>query len=198
MKTLSFILSAAVLTFCSCDKEKVEEAKTKTAEAGKAVGELAKDTGSKVYEKGKELAKDAAEKLKGAKNAISEKSSPALDTFKAKIGGYSESLKQMEGKAGDDPAKAKQMLENTVTKLKAISADGVPSDLKEAFENYQGAMSRLLTAMKPSPTEAAAFEEWVKVNADKLHALEQDTAGAAKLFKEAAARHGLTGLNLGD
>lgn len=201
MKSHALLIAAAAFAFTACDGEKVKEAKEKTADAAKSLGEAAKEMGGKAMEKGKELGAKAGEKLKGATEAakavLAEKGGPALEGFKAKMGGLSEWFKNAKGQAGEDPAKAHQLMTEMMNKVKSISPEGLPPDLKSAFERYQGAMHRVQDISKTLPTDAAGAEEWYKANADKLGALEGDVLGAFKLLKEAAAKHGLTGLDLG-
>jgi len=204
MKT-SPLLAAAAFLFTACDEQKVEDAKTKTAAAAESIGELAKDSGSKVLEKGskalekgKELSKTAGEKLKEVKDAVVAKSSPAVEAFKARINGFSETMKGMEGQAGDDPAKAKEMLTSLMQKLNSIPTEGVPPDLAEAFRNYHANVRRILEMSLSVPADPTQAEQWQKDHANELHKIEQDSTAALKALKEAAARHGITGLNLGE
>ncbi len=195
------LLLAAAFVFTACDGEKVKEAKEKTTEAAKSLGEAAKEMGGKAMEKGKEYGAKAGEKLKGATEAakavLADKGGPALEGFKAKMGGLSEWFKNAKGQAGEDPAKAHQLMSEMMGKVKSISPEGLPPDLKSAFERYQGAMNRVQDISKSLPTDQAGAEQWYKTNADKLGALENDVLGAFKVLKEAAAKHGLTGLDLG-
>jgi len=206
------LLLAAAFVFTACDGEKVKEAKEKTTEAAKSLGEAAKEMGGKAMEKGKEmggklvaeskeLGAKAGDKLKGATEAakavLADKGGPALESFKAKMGGLSEWFKNAKGQAGEDPAKAHQLMSEMMGKVKSISPEGLPPDLKSAFERYQGAMNRVQDISKSLPTDQAGAEQWYKTNADKLGALENDVLGAFKVLKEAAAKHGLTGLDLG-
>lgn len=201
MKSPLLVLTAAVFALTSCDGEKVQEAKKETAEAAKALGEAAKEASDKALEKGKELSHTAGEKIKSAAGAakavIDEKGGPALESFKAKMGGLSEWFKNSKGQAGEDPAKAHQLMNEMMTKVKGMSSDGLPGDLKNAFDRYQGAMTRVQEMSKSLPTDQAGAEAWYRDNADKLRALENETIAALKLLKEAAAKHGMTGLDLG-
>src|SRR5688572_29982042 len=121
MKPTFIILTAAIITLAACDGEKVQEAKKETAEAATATVEASKEVIGKIPDKTKAGLKAAGEKFKAAKEAIAEKSGPALETFKAKMGGFSELMKGMKGQADDDPAKAKQMMDAAMAKLKTIS-----------------------------------------------------------------------------
>lgn len=201
MKSPLLVLTAAVFALTACDGEKVQEAKKETAEAAKALGEAAKEASDKALEKGKELSHTAGEKIKSAAGAakavIDEKGGPALESFKAKMGGLSEWFKNSKGQAGEDPAKAHQLMNEMMTKVKGMSSDGLPGDLKNAFDRYQGAMTRVQEMSKSLPTDQAGAEAWYRDNADKLRALENETIAALKLLKEAAAKHGMTGLDLG-
>lgn len=197
MKTAP-ILAAAAILFTACDEQKVEDAKTKTADAAKSIGELAKDTGGKALEKGRELTKTAGEKLKEVKEAVVAKSSPAVESFKARINGFSEMMKGMEGQAGDDPAKAKEMLTSLMQKLNSIPTEGVPPDLAKAFGEYHTNVRRILELSLSVPADPKAAEQWQMDHANELHKIEQDSTAALKALKEAAARHGITGLNLGE
>ena len=107
-------------------------------------------------------------------------------------------IKGMEGKAGDDPAKAKEMMGTVVTKLNSISAEGVPADLQTAFHNYQTSMTRVLEYAKQIPSDPAAAKQWELEHTDEGHKLEKEATAALKALKEAAAKHGLTGLDLGE
>jgi hypothetical protein len=198
MKPLLPLALAAAFTFTACDQEKTEDAKTKTVEAAKSVGELAKDTAGKAVEKTKEGAKNLGEKLKGMKEAVSGKGTPALEAFKTRLSGFSEMMRGMEGKADDNPAKAKEMMNQLMAKLGTISTEGVPPDLSAAFRDYHTAMRRVLTLSLTVPADGAAAEQWQKEHAEELHQLEKDSMAALKALKEAAAKHGLTGLNLGE
>lgn len=201
MKSPLLVLTAAVFALTACDGEKVQEARKETAEAAKALGEAAKEASDKALEKGKELSHTAGEKIKSAAGAakavIDEKGGPALESFKAKMGGLSEWFKNSKGQAGEDPAKAHQLMNEMMTKVKGMSSDGLPGDLKNAFDRYQGAMTRVQEMSKSLPTDQAGAEAWYRDNADKLRALENETIAALKLLKEAAAKHGMTGLDLG-
>jgi|GEM_PF-4528920 len=198
MKPHVIILTAAVFTLAACDGEKVQEAKKETVEAAKATADASKEVGGKILDKTKEGLKAAGEKLKAAKDVIAEKSGPALESFKAKMGGFSELMKGMKGQADDDPAKAKQMMDAAMAKLNTISAEGVPGDLKTAFKNYQTAMARVLDYAKRVPANPAEASQWEVDHAQELRQLEIDSTAALKALKEAAARHGLTGLDLGE
>jgi hypothetical protein len=82
--------------------------------------------------------------------------------------------------------------------VKAISAEGLPEDLKAALLRYQAAMGKVLEIVKTMPKDKEARQKWEVQILDKLKPLQDDIAGASKLLKEAAAKHGLTGLDLGD
>lgn len=197
MKSHLIILTAANFTLAACDGEKVQEAKKETAEAATATVEAGKEAGGKI-DKTKNGLKVAAEKVKAAKEVFAEKGGPALESFKAKMGGFSEMIKSMEGQAGDNPAKAKQLMDTVMAKLKSISADGVPPDLKTAFHNYQVAMGRVFEYAKRIPEDPAAAKQWELEHTEEGHRLERESTAALKALKEAAARHGLTGLDLGE
>jgi hypothetical protein len=195
------LITAAAFVFAACDGEKVQDAKKESAEAAKSIGEAAKEMTGKAMEKGNELSKAAGDKLKSAteaaKELVKEKGGPAMDSFKAKMGGLSEWFKQAKGQAGEDPAKAHELMGEMMTKVNSISAEGLPDDLKSAFEGYQATMLKVQEISKSLPKDAAGAEAWYRDNADRLRALENDTIVALKRFKEAAAKHGLTGLDLG-
>ncbi len=197
MKTALLLLPAALL-FTACDEQKVEDAKTKTADAAKSIGELAKDSTGKALEKGKEWTQAAGEKIKQVKEVVVEKSSPALESFKARINGFSETMKGMKGQAGDDPAKAKQMLTALMQKLNSIPTDGVPPDLADAFTKYHANVRRILELSLSVPSDPKAAEQWQMDHADELLQIEKDSTAALKELKESAARHGITGLDLGE
>lgn len=197
MKTAP-IIAAAAFIFTACDEKKAEDAKTKTAEAAKSIGELAKDSGAKALEKTKELTQTAGEKLKEVKEAVAAKSSPALESFKARINGFSETMKGMKGQAGDDPAKAKQMLTSLMQKLNSIPTDGLPPDLAEAFRNYHANVRRILELSLSVPADEKAAEQWQMDHAEEMLQIEKDSTAALKALKEASARHGITGLDLGE
>lgn len=201
MKLRITILSAAAITLAACDGEKVQEAKKEGAEAAKAIGEATKEMTAKGVEKAKEMSKSAGDKIKSmtesAKEVISEKGGPAMESFKAKMGGLSEWFKSARGRAGDDPVKAHQMMGEMMSRVKGISGEGLPPDLKTAFERYQGAMTRVQEVSRTMPTDNAGAEAWYRDNADKLATLEKEVLAAFKGLKEAAASHGLTNLDLG-
>jgi hypothetical protein len=203
MKVHPYILTAALFMLAACDGEKVKEAEKKTGEAAVAVGEAAKEVGGKVADSAQVGVKTAGQKVKevagAAKEILQTKGGPALESFKAKVGGVSEWFKKSKGQNGEDPdpAKAQAAMTELMTKLKGISAEGLPEDLRSSFQRYQGAMDRVQAITAAIPKQKAAAEAWYVQNADKLQALEKDIVAAAKSFKEAAARHGLTGLQLG-
>lgn len=215
MKRRLTIISAAIFILTSCDGEKVQEAKKEGAEAVKATGEAAKEMTAKGMEKAKEIGKATADKLKSAAEAAKEaingkkssadavkatingNGSPALEKFKAKMGGLSEWFKSARGKAGEDPVKAHQMMGEMMTRVKSISGEGLPPDLKSAFERYQVAMTRVQEVSRSMPTDGPGAEAWYRDNADKLATLEKEVLGAFRNLKEAAANHGLTNLDLG-
>lgn len=198
MKTFPVILAVSIFAFAACDGEKVDDAKKQSAEAAKSLGDAAKEIGGKMKEKTVELGKAAGEKIKEASVAIGEKGGPALEGFKTGMSGFSEWLRGMKGKAGDNPAAAQGIFGEMGKKLKLISTQGVPPDLKNAFNGYQNSIGRLQAMVRTMPADPAAAQEWVKEKADPLRALELDTTGALKIFKETAARYGLTGLDLGE
>lgn len=195
---LPLTLTAAALSFTACDKEKVDDAKTKTVEAAKSAGEVVKDTTGKVLEKSGDLLQKAGEKLKGAKEALATKGSPALESFKARMHGFSETMKGMKGLETQDAAKAKDMLNQLVTKLNGISTDGVPADLSSAFKDYASAMNRVLKLSAGAPTDPTAAAKWQEDHAAELLQLEKDSTAALKALKEAAAKHGMPNLHLGE
>ncbi len=201
MKLPHLILSAAVFTFAACDGEKVQEAKKESTEAAKSIGEAVKEVGGKAVEKSKELGKTAVEKGKeikeAAKTLIGEKGGPAMEAFKAKMGGLSEWFKKSNGQAGQDPGKAHQMMGELMARMKSISTEGLPEDLKGAFQGMQASMGRIQEMSRSLPTDEAGAEAWYKDNADKLRTLEKEFLNAGKKLKETAAKHGITGLNLG-
>lgn len=201
MKTRVLLIAAGAFAFTSCDGEKAQEAKQKTVDAAKAIGEATKEVTGKAVEKTKELTAQAGEKLKSAteaaKTVIADKGGPALEAFKARMSGLSEWFKGAKGQAGEDPAKAHQLMGEMMNKVKSIPSEGLPPELKSAFERYQGAMSRVQEISKTMPADEAGAEKWFMDNADKLGALEKDVLGAFKVLKEAAAAHGITGLDLG-
>lgn len=198
MKPHLIIFTATLFTLAACDGEKVQEAKKETAEAAKATAEAGKEVGGKILDKTKQGLKAAGEKLKAAKEAIVEKGGPALESFKVKMGGFSEMIKGMEGQAGTEPAKAKEMMDAAMTKLKSISTEGVPADLKTAFHNYRTAMARVFEYAKRIPADPAAAKQWEVDHADEGLQIERESTAALKALKEACARYGLTGLDLGE
>lgn len=191
-------LCTAVFVLTSCDQEKVEDAKVKTAEAAKSVGDLAKDTAGKALEKGKQLTKAAGDKYNQVKDVVVAKGTPALESFKARLNGFSETMKGMKGQAGEDPAKAKEMMTALMAKLNAIPTEGVPPDLSTAFRGYHANMRRILEMSQSVPADPVAGKKWLEDHAQEMLRLEQDSTKALKDLKEAAARHGLTGLDLGE
>jgi hypothetical protein len=195
---LAITAAACTLTFTACDKEKVEDAKVKTEAAAQSVGELAKDTTGKVVDKTKEGAKTLIEKAKSLKENLKTNGGPALEKFKAHLGGFSEMMKGMKGQAGDNPAKAKEMMNQLMAKLGTISTDGVPTDLGTAFHDYHVAMRRILTLSQSVPADPAAAEKWQMDHAQEMQQLEKDSTAALKALKEAAAKHGMTDLDLGE
>lgn len=208
MKYSAALCSAAIFALTSCDEEKAADAKAKTVEAAKSVGDLVKDSTGKVVEKGKEVTDAAIEKVKPALEAAAEKvkpavdavkaaASPALESFKARLGGFSETMKRMEGQAGQDPTKAKEMLTQLTSKLNTIPTDGIPADLQAAFQSYRSVMRRVLEQSQSIPATPEAQQKWIMDNAEAMKRLEDDAKKAEKDLKEAAARHGLTGLALG-
>ena len=201
MKIRFLIPAAAALTFSACDGEKVQEAKKEGAEAAKAVGEAAKEVTGKTLAKGKEMAHEVGDKAKAvaavAKEAIAARGGPAMDTFKAKMGGLSEWFKQAQGKAGKDPAKAHQMMADMMGRVKGISSEGLPPEVKTAFERFRVAMNQVQDVSKSLPNDEAGQAAWYHDNANKLAGLEKEFLSAAKLLKEECAKHGLTNLDLG-
>jgi hypothetical protein len=201
MKLRFLIPVAAVLTFAACDGEKVQEAKKEGAEAAKAAGEAAKEVTGKASTKIKEMAHETGEKLKAAteaaKEAITTRGGPAMDTFKAKMGGLSEWFKQAQGKAGEDPAKAHQLMADMMGRVKGISSEGLPPEVKTSFERFRMAMNQVQDVSKSLPSDAAGQAAWYKDNANKLAGVEKEFLSAAKSLKEECAKHGLTNLDLG-
>ena len=213
------LLTAAVFALSACDGEKVQEAKSKVSEAGKAAGdaskaigdaakemtgkgmEKAKELSAKGLEKGKEIAGATGQKAKelagAAAQLVKEKGGPALESFKAKIGGFSEWSKTSRDKMGDDFAKVKAYMSEMNTRLGGISAEGLPEDLKTALTAYQAGMAKFNQAMRSSPADEAGMTKWSHDNADALEKIEQEIMAAAKKLREAAATHGVTGLDLG-
>ncbi|HEX2751402.1 MAG TPA: hypothetical protein VHM91_25555 [Verrucomicrobiales bacterium] len=201
MKIHRPLLAAALFTLASCDGEKVKEAEKKTGEAAKAIGEAAKEAGGTVLEKTKEGAKTVGEKTKAvlgvAKELIATKGGPAMENFKTKLGGISEWFKKSKGKEGDDPAKAQNAMAELMTKLKGVQTDGLPEDLKAAFQRYHGAMGQVQAITASVPVKKEEAEAWVMKNAEKLRSLEKLSMEAEKTLKETLAKHGITGLDLG-
>ncbi len=203
MKIHRSLLAAALFTLASCDGEKVKEAEKKTGEAAKAIGEAAKEAGGTVVEKTKEGAKTVGEKAKAAygvaKEIIGTKGGPVMENFKTKIGGLSEWFKKSKGKeAGDDPAKAQNAMAELMTKLKGIQTEGLPEDLKAAFQRYQSVMTQVQAITATVPVKKEEAEAWVMKNAEKLRSLEKLSVEAEKNLKETAAKHGISGLDLGN
>lgn len=215
---LPLTLAAAAFSFTACDKEKVDEAKTKTVEAAKSVGEATKDATGKALEKSGELLQKAGDKLKGAgeklkdnteklkesaekmKEAASQKlkDSPALESFKTRLSGFSTMMINMKGQAGSDFGKAKGMINDLMAKLNTVSTDGVPPDVAKAFEDYRATMTRVLKFTMNAPADPAAQEKYFTEHADEGHQIEKETSAASKALREAAAKHGLENLELGD
>lgn len=191
------LLCAATIIFTSCDEQKAEKAKADTAAAAKSVGELAQDTASKGMVKAKDAAKAVGEKIKAVTGGVVAKTSPALEAFKSKLSGFSETMKTMQGQAGDNPAKARELMSTLMTRLSSISADGIPADFAEAFRNYQAVMLRTAEITRTIPSDTKAQEKWQMDHSVELQKLEADSQKALKDLKDSAARHGLTGLDLG-
>jgi hypothetical protein len=215
MKPIYLLTTAAIFCLAACDGEKAQEAKQKAAEAGTAIGEAAKatgeaakeiggkglekakDIGAKGLEKGREIAGAAGEKAKEISGLIAEKSAPAVESFKAKIAGFSEWSKISREKMGDDFAKVKAYMAEMNTRLGGISPDSLPEDLKTALSAYQTEMRNFHQLFRSSPTDEAGIKKWSDDNADALHQIEKRMMDAAKKLKEVAAQHGITGLDLG-
>ena len=202
MKLRLTILSAAVLTFAACDGEKGTEAKKEGPEISNAGAQAVKETTGNDLEKGKGVVPDTGDNTTPAAGAVTEatalKSTPAMEAFKARIAGLSEYISSLEGKAGSDPGKMAGLLESVVVRAKGISVEGLPEDLKAAYLGYHEAMSRLLQFVKTIPPEERAYAAWELQNADRLHQFGVAASRAKKLLEQTAAKHGVTGLNLGE
>ena len=202
---LPFALAAAAFSLTACDEEKTADAKNKAAEAAKATGEAAKSVGALAKDALEKGAAKAGEKLEKAGEALQhlkdkakEKGTPALEAFKARLTGFSDTVRGMKGQAGDNPAKAKEMFNQLMGKLSAISTDGVPADLAGPFKDYTTAMARIHKLTFSAPADPAAQEKWQMDHAAEMQQLEKDSTAALKALKDAAAKHGLTNLDLGE
>ena len=208
-------ISAAVLALSACDGEKVQEAKQKAADAGKAAGafgeagkeivgkslEKVKELSAKAGEKTKELVGAAGEKAKeltdSAGQIIKEEGGPAMEAFKARIGGFSEWSRNSRATIGGDLNNVKAYMAEMNSRLSGIPAEGLPAELKSALTAYQASMAKFQQMFRNSPADEAGITKWSQDNADALHKIELEWVAAAKNLQEAAAAHGVTGLDLG-
>ncbi len=197
MKLRPAFLTAALFCLVSCDGEKVKEAKKEIGEAGAAVGEAGKEVGGKVFDKAKALGKQTVEGFKVVKEAVADHGGPAMDNFKTKLRGLSDLMKKSQNQSTEDPAVAIDAMSRVTAQAKAISAEGLPEDVKTALQRYQQAMVKILAVVKTMPPGKEERQQWEVGISEKLKPLEDEVTAATKLLKEAAAKHGLTGLDLG-
>lgn len=83
--------------------------------------------------------------------------------------------------------------------LKAVPTEGLPADLQTGFAEYQGTLIELQKLLATMPKEeGAALQKWEAANRPALETLNARMSAAVKGLQEAAARHGIPDLKLGE
>lgn len=140
-------------------------------------------------EKDKGTASASSSDSKTAAPAVSEKE--ALETFKK--GALEVDTLVGEMKAAASPKELKEKMTAAAAKLKSLSAEGLPADLKEAFLEKKADTEKSMAVLKDLPeTEAEAGAFMQKLMTDPaMVKLQADSKATGKKFTEVAAKHGI-------
>lgn len=187
----------------------VTEAVAKGKEASAVVAEKARTAAEQAGAKAREMAGDLPEKSRVFKEAAEEKigelraaakdrGADAIGNFRDRLGKFHEWLAGHEGSA-NDLSKADRVMEDFMKNLKAVPTEGLPADLQTGFAEYQGTLIELQKLLATMPKEeGAALQRWEAANRPALETLNARMSAAVKGLQEAAARHGIPDLRLGE
>jgi hypothetical protein len=187
----------------------VTEAVSKGKEASAVVAAKARTAAEQAGAKAREMAGDLPEKSRSIKEAAEEKigelraaardrSADAIGNFRDRLGKFHEWLAGQEGSA-NDLSKADRVMEDFMKNLKAVPTEGLPADLQTGFAEYQGTLIELQKVLATMPKEEGeALQKWEAANRPALETLNARMSAAVKGLQEAAARHGIPDLRLGE
>jgi hypothetical protein len=171
-----------------------EKARVAAEQAGAKAREIAGD----LPEQSRVLREAAEEKVGELRAAAKDRSSEAVGNFRDRLGKFHEWLAGQEGSARD-LSKADHVMDNFMKNLKAVPTDGLPADLQSGFAEYQGTLIELQKVLATMPKEEGpALAAWETANRPALETLNARMSAAVKGLREAAARHGIPDLKLGE
>jgi hypothetical protein len=190
-------------------REEAGQVVTKAKEVGAVAVDKTKAVAAAAIEKSRELKAEASVKAVDLRAAAAEKAaaiaaaargkgSAAVESFRTRLAGFHEWLATKDGAAGD-LKNTDSVMKDIMANLKAIPTDGLPEDLKSGFGEYQNTLIEVQKLLATMPkAEGTALAEWETANKAAFESLNAKMAAAVKGLKEAAARHGIPDLPLGE
>ena len=119
----------------------------------------------------------------------------ALATFKADVESVGKWIEEKQKSAPPDPAAGMAMMGEIVLKVKSIRTDGLPSDLKGAWGEMNGALDEMGTIFKGLPTaKPDKPEDAMKAFGEimpKMMAVQAKMEPISKKLQEVGTKYGL-------
>ena len=125
--------------------------------------------------------------------AVDEKT--AIANFKSEIESVGKWIEEKEKSAATDPAAGAAMMGEVIAKLKGIKTDGLPADLKGAWDEMGVVMTEMGDVFKSMPKlDGAKPEELGKLMEGfqkKMEAVGPKVEAASKKLKDVGTKYGL-------
>ena len=129
----------------------------------------------------------------GCNKAPSEKE--AIANFKAEVEGVTKWIEEKQKTVATDPVAGMSLMGEMVGKFKAIKTDGLPADLKGAWNEMTAVLAEMGDIFKGMPTaKSDKPEDAAKAMGEimpKMMAVQAKMGPAAKKLEEAGKKHGL-------
>ncbi len=117
----------------------------------------------------------------------------ALANFKTEVETVGKWIEEKQ-KTASDPASGMAVMGEVIAKLKAIKTDGLPADLKGAWNEMASVLSEMGEIFKAFPAKGAKPEDAMKAMGEvmpKMMAAEQKMEPIAKKLQELGTKYGL-------
>jgi len=119
----------------------------------------------------------------------------AVANFKTEVETVGKWIEEKQQTAGQDPAAAATMVGEIIAKLKGIKTEGLPADLKGAWDEMGVVMTEMGELFKSMPKiDASKPEEMSKVMGEfmpKMMAIQAKVEPVAKKLEEIGKKYGL-------
>ncbi len=131
--------------------------------------------------------------LSGCNKAVDEKT--AIANFKTEVENVAKWAEEKQKSAATDPTASMAMMGELIAKFKGIKTDGLPADLKGAWNEMGGVMTELGDVFKNLPTgKSDKPEDAMKAFGEimpKLLAMQAKVEPIAKKLEEVGKKYGL-------